>query len=49
MNSINICKALDKFNKANMSNLNKIKPYEASQTNKKRHSKVVTQESVDVQ
>lgn len=32
-----------------MSNLHKIKPYEVSQTNKKRHSKLVTWKSVDVQ
>lgn len=32
-----------------MSNLHKIKPYEVSQTNKKRHSKFVTWKSVDVQ
>lgn len=32
-----------------MSNLHKIKPYEVSQRNKKRHPKLVTWKSVDVQ
>lgn len=32
-----------------MSNLHKIRPYEVAQANKKRHSKLVTWKSVDVQ